>query len=461
MAIKKMKGNDNNESTNNVREPQKTPDRSSPFSQEYLNDIFKISPTYSDRIISRESSDLEFKETFGWKSLPKYLKTCAAFANAKGGYVVFGIGRRPHKLIGLAGNSLKSFQSIDPEKITNHFNEHFSPEIVWDIHEYELDGKVFGLLYVHESHDKPLICTKDAESILKEGDIYYRYRGRSERIKYPEMRFILDLTRENEQRLWMQHLAQIARIGIRETGIFDLKTGQVTGTSGSFLIDESLLSQLTFIKEGEFSEVKGKPSLRLIGSAEVIAGSISTIGRKHIVKTKGIRIADIVLAFLNLERVNDPVEYLKQVCFENTAFLPIYFFMHLGKLDSVDAIGVINNVVCRNPAKSKLIERLQNDATQRFKISGTSPSALKKQSYHQQLKQKKVNEGITGKDLEYCLDAVRSLSPGEIKQNSPYIRSLLRTMFNKHYTSESATLANNIRRAICWIDEALYRKDTK
>ncbi len=70
----------------------------------------------------------------------------------------------------------------------------------------------------------------------------------------------------------MQHLSQIARIGVQETGIFDLRTGQITGVTGSFLIDESLLNQLSFIKEGEFSEIRGKPALKLIGNVEVLSG---------------------------------------------------------------------------------------------------------------------------------------------------------------------------------------------
>ncbi len=41
-------------------------DAKTPFSQEALNEIFKISPKDPERVISRESSSLEFKESFGW-----------------------------------------------------------------------------------------------------------------------------------------------------------------------------------------------------------------------------------------------------------------------------------------------------------------------------------------------------------------------------------------------------------
>lgn len=446
---------------NDVHQLPKADGERSPFSQEKLNEIFKISPKHPDRIISRESSNLEFKESFGWKSLAKYLKTSAAFANTKGGYLVFGIGRRPHKLLGLSGSNLKQFEDIDPEKLSGHFNEHFLPEMAWDIHEYELNGKTYGIFYIHECRDKPAICKKNAESVLKEGDIYYRYRGRSERIKYSELRAILDHKRENEQRLWMQHLSQIAKIGVRETGIFDLKTGQVTGTDGSFFIDESLLSQLSFIKEGEFSEIKGKPVLKLIGNVEVISGLPSAAGGKRIVKTKGIRIGDIALAFLNLERVEEPLEYLKQICFETTGFLPVYYFIKSAKIDSVKAIEEINGVISRSPAKSKLIERLQQKNTQAFdEPKGDTIAAKRKRHFTDQLKKQSIDQNLSGKDLEYCLQSIRILTSDEVNKISQYLRGLIKEWFNKYYSSANSTLADNLRRAICWVDEALYQEGT-
>lgn len=433
-----------------------------PFSQEDMNDIFKISPVDPERIISRESSNLEFKESFGWASLPKYLKTSAAYANAKGGYIVFGIANKPHNLCGLSGVNLKLFEDIDPEKMSRNFNEHFAPEIEWMIQEYELRGKVFGLLYIHETKDKPVVCTKDAGRDLKEGDIYYRYRGRSERIKYPELRAILESKRETEQRLWMQHLANIARIGVREAGIFDLHTGSVTGSGGSFLIDESLLSQLSFIKEGEFSEVKGKPALKLIGHVEPLAGTAISTSKKQIVKTKGIRTADIVLSALNQEKVPEPDEYIKQICFESTAFLPIYYFIKQSGMTLDKTVEMLDRVVSRSITRGRLIDRLKSRKTQNLEIpNGNTSTAIKKRRYAVRLCDRQVKLDLDEEDVVYCLQAIRGLSVKEVESNSEYIRKLLRIWFNKHYASAKGPLADNLRRAICWVDEALNMGDCK
>ncbi|TNJ36747.1 ATP-binding protein [Prosthecochloris vibrioformis] len=433
-----------------------------PFSQEDLNEIFKISLSAPDRVISRESSSLEFKESFGWASLAKYLKTSAAYANAKGGYIVFGIANKPHRLCGLSGTHLKLFEDIDPEKMSSNFNEHFAPEIEWTIQEYELQGKVFGLLYIHEAKDKPVVCTKDAGKELKESDIYYRYRGRSERIKYPELRAILEAKRESEQRLWMKHLVNIARIGVREAGIFDLHTGSVTGSGGSFLIDESLLSQLSFIKEGEFSEVKGQPTLKLIGNVEPLTGGVIGTAKRQIVKIKGIRTADIVLSTLNQDNVPEPEEYIKQICFESAAFLPVYYFIKKSGMTPEKTVEMLEGVVSRSATRGKLIERLKSGNTQELAIpNGSTAAAIKKRKCAEALRSKKVNAGLTGKELEYCLQAIRGLTADEVKSNSKYIRELLRNWFNKHYALAKGPLADNLRRAICWVDEALNMGDCK
>ena len=433
-----------------------------PFSQENLNDIFKLSPSKPNRVISRESSSVEFKESFGWNSLPKYLRTCAAYANARGGYIVFGVSDNPRSLVGLSEESIRLFEGIDSEKMSQNFNEHFAPEIRWDVQVHELGDKIFGLLYVHESVDKPVICTSNAGKDLKEGDIYYRYRGRTQRIRYPELRTLLDSGREREQKLWLRHLAKIAKVGVRDAGVFNLNTGQVTGTKGSFIIDESLLSQLSFIKEGEFLETRGKPTLKLIGNLKAVGDGVSLIGRKEVIKTKGIRIGDIVEAFLKHNPVTEPLEYVRQICFESTGFLPVYYFIDRADLSVEDTIEMLQDIISRSASKAKLIERLEKRSTQQSSLpTSVTPATKEKRDLANQLLNNSVDQTVVDSDPKRCLQTIRCLSAKEINAHSVYIRDLLRTWFNRHYASPDGAIADNLRRAICWVDEALYMEATK
>jgi hypothetical protein len=113
---------------NQLTDREESQDQGS-FSQHNLDRIFRISAANPDRLISRENSTLEFKEGFGWKSLPEYARTLAAFSNAQGGYIVFGVKDRPRILEGLTNDR---FEELDPAKLTRGLQDYFEPEIQWE-----------------------------------------------------------------------------------------------------------------------------------------------------------------------------------------------------------------------------------------------------------------------------------------------------------------------------------------
>ncbi len=92
----------------------------SPFTPEVLAEIFKTSPEAPDRLLSRESGRLEFKESYNWNSWPEYARTLAGFANADGGFIIFGVGDRPRRLKGLRSNA---FEEEDPGRTTEYLND--------------------------------------------------------------------------------------------------------------------------------------------------------------------------------------------------------------------------------------------------------------------------------------------------------------------------------------------------
>lgn len=197
-----------------------------PLSSERLTTMFRTSPKDEFRIINREGSTIEFKESYNHANMAEYFKTIAAFANNSGGYIIFGVGDKPRRLIGLQEKSLQQFETLRVEEFTQALNEYFSPEIRWDHCTFESHKLSFGVIYIYALAKKPCVCKKhyDAKNTkytLREGDIFYRYGGRSERIKYPELVSILEEQRKQEEQLWMNLFQNAAKIGIDNACLLD------------------------------------------------------------------------------------------------------------------------------------------------------------------------------------------------------------------------------------------------
>ena len=229
--------------------------------------IFVFSDSNPERLISRESSWLEFKESFNWGSRNKYVKTMAAFANNNGGYIIFGVKDRPKDLVGLANNN---FDDCDEAKISDYVDEYFSPEIKYEKFIEQIHGKNVGILFIPEAKHKPVICSKNNTDVLKESEIYYRYHGRSEKIKYSELKLVIDKIIEDERNSWWEHFEKMFKIGPTNAAILDLNSGKIDGRSGTLLIDKKLIPKLKFIKEGVFRE-GGKPVLKLVGDVKPVS----------------------------------------------------------------------------------------------------------------------------------------------------------------------------------------------
>ncbi|MHB8231895.1 MAG: AlbA family DNA-binding domain-containing protein [bacterium] len=248
--------------------------------------IFVFHDSYPDRIISRESGWLEFKESFNWSSKDEYAKTMAAFANNNGGYIVFGVKDRPKEITGLKNNN---FDDCDEAKISGYINGSFSPEIIFEKFVVQVRSKNIGILFTHKAKYKPIICTKNT-NVIKESDIYYRYGGRSEKIKYPEFKLIIEQVLEEERKRWWEHFEKISKIGTINAAILDLNNGEISGHAGTLVIDKKLIPKLKFIKEGIFRE-GGRPVLKLIGDVKPVSIA-PVLSNKKYINTADIKITD-------------------------------------------------------------------------------------------------------------------------------------------------------------------------
>ena len=223
------------------------------------------------RVKSRERNDLDYKQSFGQASWVKYAKTMASFANNVGGYIIFGVKDNPREIVGVN----KAFDSFDQEKFTDLLNSLFAPEIVWDCGLVEVDGKNVGYIYTYPSMEKPVIALRQETSEkISSGDVYYRYRARSEKIKYSEMKRLLDDRERRESERIYKLIETIKNSETTNLGIVNYTNGHFSTPYGvDVTIDKRLVVQILrkakYIKSGCLSEDAGAPVLKITGNIDL------------------------------------------------------------------------------------------------------------------------------------------------------------------------------------------------
>ena len=433
------------------------------FSDTKINKIFKC---YNEqdpyKIISRESCTLEFKENFNKSSLAKYAKTMAAFANRDGGYMIFGVKNNPRTVVGMRDNI---FEEYDDEKFVEKLNEYFAPEIKFERTTIKYFDLNIGIIYVYKSISKPVVCTKSIQSngnfVIREGAIYYRYSAKSPEIKYPDLKIMLEQIKEEERKLWMHTISKIAKIGVNNLSLIDLKDGKISvnslGKNKELFIDESLLSTLKFVKEGHFSEIDGEPTLKVVGEIKGITGAV--VNHEKIIKQiepTYIHEKYLLKTFVNQTGTQSPMSYIEAFCRFSVKYLPFYYFVYLiqqndDSFDKAKLKSEIGKIVedCKM-GKTFLLQRLKSDDNfKEEKLTGAEQELKKKYLELYNNKNTKITD-IPKENLEIQLKMILNVSDKERIKN--LIVPLLRNYLDEEYDNHKSLL----RKALAYVDKMLY-----
>ena len=233
---------------------------------------------------SRESNVVEFKESYNKGNTPKYAKTMAAFANNRGGYIIFGVSDKPRRIKGLTNNK---FDSINQEAFTDAINSLFSPELDWECGMFEMvlpahfsgeemnTTKKIGWIYTREAEYKPVIAMKNNETEkISSGDVYYRYRARTQKIKHAEMAKLIEQRLAKEREGILRIMEIIRKSDSANIGIINYNNGRFSTPYGIDVAFEKklvkqVLQKAKFIKEGSFDETKGIPVIKVTGNIDL------------------------------------------------------------------------------------------------------------------------------------------------------------------------------------------------
>jgi len=237
----------------------------SPVSENSLRTLLPLQVGVDDVLAISETDRIECKKSFANNFFNNCVKAIAAFANNQGGYIIFGVKNAEWTIEGI---NKTAFEGFDRAKLTNALRDCMSGEIRFDMGTLDFSGKTVGALYVYPAAVQPVILTNRKHDISS-GDIYYRYNGANRKIGPTELQQII----ENRvvalsQSVLGKHISNIMANGIENSAILNLSTGEVDGKGSKFAIDQKALSKVAFVKEGQFVETSGAPTLTLVGEIQ-------------------------------------------------------------------------------------------------------------------------------------------------------------------------------------------------
>lgn len=302
-----------------------------------LTEVLRLISGKIDRVWTFENSNIEFKESLNFGNSHEYAKILAAFSNANGGYLIFGV-KDDKTIIGIPDAKIQEF---DPQRIGSVISGLFSPNPAWEPAQLKAGDKTLLVLYTKRAEYRPVVCRKSGQGLV-EGDIYYRYPGQTTKIKAGELQEIIN-DRIRMDRARMDAIRRkIELVGIENIGILNLASGEVSGSGGRFVIDEKLIPKLRFINEGSFSETTGEPTLKLIGSLEPLA-AVSANAVRHVFTKQHITDDELIEAFLFQRSVDAPKFYFLQSAHTQRKWLPIFFFMRMAGLTQAEAVSLLKS----------------------------------------------------------------------------------------------------------------------
>lgn len=421
-----------------------------PISEPAIRELFRQNAKGYWVLTRGETDCCEGKRNFGFKYPEPWLRAVAALANNLGGYVLFGVCDKgtkgpngedhSHHVYGMDDNL---FLDADAADFSMRLKSFFEPTPRFEIASISFDEKVVGVIYVHEHPSAPVIATKQGKSKIAEGDIFYRYPGQSTRIRYGDLRSMLD-DRDKKARLESLPLIEkILEVGPEKSMVADLANGLLTDQK-KFLIDDEAIGKLKFIKEGQFVEKDGDLTLKLIGEVQPVS----------YVKTKkvfdNISKDDIFSCFLNQDSVDNPAAFINALRDIQTYWLPIFYYQHLAKFSVQQAVDCLNNGI---GGMKKSIEhhtkRLQSRSGPQLNANGSD-------EFRESLRNNEAIdvEALDVKDRRLLLRSIQELSKDDVKLE--YALNVLKQFYPTVFVTSSDSVKSEIRKAICRVDAIYY-----
>lgn len=437
-----------------IASPPKNEGPKGPLDPDVISGQFAADADGVWRLSSGETDEHECKASFGFKHCHEWIRAIAALANNRGGYIFFGVHDKDgaatpasDKSYAVTGLSNDEFVKADPADFTKLIRSYLDPTPSVRTVAAVVGAKTIGVMHVEQHPGRPVIVRTGDGKVLKEGDIFFRYPGSCERIKYSDLRAILD-ARDAAARLDVLPLVErLLALGPARALIADLDNGVLDDGKRPIIIDPTLLDQIKFIREGEFDEKTGAPTLKLVGDVTANGDAIKpTIVRGNITPDAVLRNC------LTREKVVHPDAYLAHSAHSNREWQPIWFYLDQAGLSVSDAIDLLTKEPASQPThRAAAIARL-NGKTSAYKVNAGKPKQIVKA-----LAAGQIDEPGDDSEAHKFALAVQGLPDDAAKPDE--VLTVLLKCFERAtpQTSANANLRSAIFRAACRLDELIWK----
>ena len=391
-----------------------------------------------DKIVNPEEGTIyEFKENFNWGSKEKYAKIMASFANAGGGYLLFGIKDDGH-VVGLSNNN---FEARDSADISSFLNSQFTPAILWSKFVCDLGGYKIGVIKVEEATEKPIMSYRNGQEV-KEGDIFFRYAGKSERIKISELKAILETGKRTYGEKLLKSLRMIIEKGPESVKLLDLGKLKEAKEDEVYLLDDDLSNPEVKVHRATESEGAKGIGIKIVH----VEGKAVPITVKEFAN---ISSELIVHAFLDqdLPANFDPTGFVERLAFETSGLVPLYFYIRRANLTRNEAIEIIKKTKSTTRGRYTILKRLSgeeydfNSSTHDKTLDNLIDGSLK------------LSELKTS-NVKAVLQSIRSHSKSFLEQNWNALKDIMLYLYDEYYMN--AKFRYEVRSTICFIDVTLF-----
>lgn len=421
--------------------PNQKPPKDSPVSPETLSKLLVEIDNGRFIVFSGEGEDLECKQSF-YPDGRNWLRTAAALSNNEGGYIVFGVSDadKSGKYV-VCGMANDRFSETDNSVISHILRDCFDPTPRFKKAELSISGMKIGFLYIQQHVSRPIISRRNAKDEVREGEIYFRYNSESTRIKYSDLRILMD---DRDLRIRDQissMMDRIMKLGPELSWVADIGESQLIDGKTYIQIDDEIIRGLNFIKEGQFDEVEGAPAYKLVGH----------INREGVDQLSPLACPlpnDMILDMHNGVCRASPIGYLNHAL--NAPYgkwMPIFYYLERGGISLSEFEEIINHSDAHNSRKEDFLARISEPD---YSLSPVGPTYLK---YLESMRNGEIQYPSNNDDASHIAMAIM----GCRNPDSDTLNAVVASAFNcLAISGTKGKSISNVRRAYARIDEIKY-----